>query len=93
MSKDIFKVIERPYLTEKVSGLMQEANQYAFKVNPKSSKLEIKRAIESFFSVKLEDVNVVKRSRYRLKKRSDWKKAYVRLADGDSIDVGIEANG
>ena len=43
MSKDIFKVIERPYLTEKVSGLMQEANQYAFKVNPKSSKLEIKK--------------------------------------------------
>ena len=99
MSKDIFKVIERPYLTEKVSGLMQEANQYAFKVNPKSSKLEIKKAIESFFSVKVEDVNVVKvkgkvkSSRYRLKKRSDWKKAYVRLADGDSIDVGIEANG
>jgi large subunit ribosomal protein L23 len=61
--------------------------------------LEIKKAIESFFSVKVEDVNVVKvkgkvkRSRYRLKKRSDWKKAYVRLADGDSIDVGIEANG
>ena len=39
MSKDIFKVIERPYLTEKVSGLMQEANQYAFKVNPKSCLL------------------------------------------------------
>ena len=35
----------------------------------------------------------VKRSRYRLKKRADWKKAYVKLAEGDSIDVGIEANG
>ena len=46
MSKDIFKVIERPYLTEKVSGLIQDVNQYAFKVNPKSSKLEIKKAIE-----------------------------------------------
>ncbi|MFL2698026.1 MAG: 50S ribosomal protein L23 [Gammaproteobacteria bacterium] len=99
MSKDIFQVIERPYLTEKVSGLIQDANQYAFKVNPKSSKLEIKKAIESFFSVKVVDVNVlrmkgkVKRSRYRLKKRADWKKAYVRLAEGESIEVGIETNG
>ena len=99
MSKDIFKVIERPYLTEKVSGLIQDVNQYAFKVNPKSSKLEIKKAIESFFSVRVEDVNLlkvkgkVKRSRYRLKKRADWKKSYVKLAEGDSIDVGIEANG
>ena len=59
MSKDIFKVIERHYLTEKVSGLMQEANQYAFKVNPKSSKLEIKKAIESFFSVKVEDLSLI----------------------------------
>ena len=99
MSKDIFKVIERPYLTEKVSGLIQDVNQYAFKVNPKSSKLEIKKAIESFFSVRVEDVNVVKvkgkvkRSRYRLKRRADWIKAYVKLAEGDSIDVVIEANG
>ncbi len=75
---------------------MGGANQYAFKVDINATKLQIKKAVEGYFSVDVENVNVVKvkgknkRSRYRIKKRPDWKKAYVRLAEGQSIEVGTE---
>ena len=75
---------------------MGEANQYAFKVDVNATKLQIKKAVEAYFSVNVENVNVVKvkgknnRSRYRIKKRPNWKKAYVRLAKGQSIEVGTE---
>ncbi len=96
MRTELYSVIKSPYLTEKVSTLMGEANQYAFKVDSNATKLQIKKAVEGYFSVDVENVNVVKvkgknkRSRYRIKKGSDWKKAYVRLAAGQSIEVGTE---
>ena len=96
MKTELYSVIKSPYLTEKVSSLMGETNQYAFKVDVNATKLQIKKAVEGYFSVDVENVNVVKvkgknkRSRYRIKKRTDWKKAYVRLAEGQSIEVGIE---
>ena len=96
MKKELYSVIKSPYLTEKVSSLMGEGNQYAFKVTTNATNLQIKKAVEGFFSVNVEKVNIVKvkgknkRSRYRIKKRPDWKKAYVRLAEGESIEVGIE---
>ena len=96
MKKDIYQTIKSPHLTEKVTDLMNQSNQYAFKVDISSTKREIKKAVESYFSVKAERVRVLKvkgktkRSRYRVKKRPDWKKAYVRLAQGQSIEVGKE---
>ena len=75
---------------------MGEVNNYAFKVDINATKLQIKQAVEGYFSVDVENVNIVrvkgknKRSRYRIKKRPDWKKAYVRLAEGQSIEVGTE---
>ena len=96
MKKDIYQTIKSPYLTEKVTDLISSSNQYAFKVNINSTKREIKKAIESYFSVEVEEVRVMrvkgktKRSKYRIKKRPDWKKAYVRLSEGHSIEVGIE---
>ena len=75
---------------------MGEANQYAFKVDVNATKLQVKKAVEGYFSVDVKNVNVVKvkgknkRSRYRIKKRPDWKKAYVKLAEGQSIEVGTE---
>ena len=75
---------------------MGESNQYAFKVDINATKLQIKKAIEGYFSVDVEDVNVIKvkgktkRSRYRIRKKSDWKKAYVKLAQGQSIEVTTE---
>ena len=96
MNKGLFQIVKSPYLTEKVSDLKQESNQYAFKVEISATKREIKKAVESYFSVKVKSVCTVnvkgktKRSRYRIKKRSDWKKAYVSLSDGQTIDVGLE---
>ena len=96
MKTELYTVIKSPYLTEKVSSLTGDANQYAFKVDANATKLQIKKAVEGYFSVNVENVNVVrvkgknKRSRYRIKKRPDWKKAYVRLAEGQSIEVGTE---
>ena len=96
MKTELYSVIKSPYLTEKVSSLMGEVNNYAFKVDINATKLQIKQAVEGYFSVDVENVNIVrvkgknKRSRYRIKKRPDWKKAYVRLAEGESIEVGIE---
>ena len=96
MKKDLYKVIKAPYLTEKVSSLMGSENQYAFKVDINATKLQIKHAIEGYYSVDVEKINIIKvkgktkRSRFRITKKSDWKKAYVRLAEGHSIEVGIE---
>ena len=96
MKAELYTVIKAPYLTEKVSSLMGESNQYAFKVDSNATKLQIKKAIEGYFSVNVKNVNVVKvqgknkRSRIKIKKKSDLKKAYVSLAEGQTIDMGGE---
>ena len=96
MKTELYSVIKSPYLTEKVSSLMGDANQYAFKVDINSTKKEIKKAVEAYFSVEVNKVRVLKvkgktkRSRHRIKQRPNWKKAYVSVAEGQSIDVGIE---
>ena len=96
MKTELYKIIKAPYLTEKVSSIMGESNQYAFKVDINATKLQVKKAVEGYFSVDVEDVNIIKvkgktrRSRYRIRKKSDWKKAYVKLAQGQSIEVTAE---
>ena len=96
MKPEHHSVIKSPYLTEKVSSLLGGVNQYAFKVDVNATKLQIKKAVEAYFSVDVMKVNVVKvkgknkRSRYRIKKRPNWKKAYIQLAECQSIEVGIE---
>jgi len=96
MQNELYSVIKAPYLTEKVSSMMGSNNQYAFKVDLNATKLQIKKAIEGYFSVDVEAVNVIrvkgktKRSRFRVSQRSNWKKAYVKLAEGQSIEVGTE---
>lgn len=79
-------IIKRPIITEKTSDLM-EANKYAFEVDMKSNKTEIKLAIESVFDVKVKKVNIVKMpakpksyGRYN-GYRSAWKKAIVTLTE------------
>jgi len=96
MKTELYKIIKAPYLTEKVSSIMGESNQYAFKVDINATKLQVKKAVEGYCSVDVEDVNIIKvkgktkRSRYRIRKKSDWKKAYVKLAQGQSIEVTAE---
>jgi large subunit ribosomal protein L23 len=88
----MYEVIRRPMVTEK-STMASEHNQVAFEVAMSASKPEIKAAVEGLFSVKVKAVNTLrqdgktKRFRGRLGRRSDFKKAYVTLEEGHSIDV------
>ena len=85
-------IIIKPVVTEKSIGLM-EHNKYVFKVALKANKIDIKKAIEEIFKVKVVDVNTVRingkmkrMGRYE-GKTSDYKKAIVQLAEGDSIEI------
>ena len=53
MKKDFYQTIKAPHLTEKVTSLMNASNQYAFKVDVNSTKREIKKAVEEYFSVEV----------------------------------------
>jgi len=89
----LYEVIRAPRVSEKTARLQEVSNQYAFEVSTVATKADIKAAIEKLFDVKVEAVNVVnvkgknKSFRQRQGSRGDWRKAYVKLADGQSIDV------
>ena len=88
----MYDIIVAPVITEK-SQRISEANQVVFRVRGDASKPEIKEAVEGLFNVKVTAVNTlnvkgkVKRFRGTVGRRSDWKKAIVTLAEGQSIDV------
>lgn len=89
-------VIKRPIITERLTEEAETLNRYGFIVNPKASKIEIKKEIESMYDVTVRAVNTMNylgkpKTRYTkaaiLKGRtSDFKKAIVTLAEGDVID-------
>lgn len=87
---NMYDVIVKPVLSEKLTSL-GSTNQYGFVVNPDATKLDIKNAVEKIFNVKVEGVNTLvrkgktKRFKGRLGRRSDQKRAYVRLAAGQAI--------
>ena len=87
-----YDVILAPHITEK-STLVSEANAVVFKVANDATKPQIKEAVEAIYSTKVVSVNTVlvkgKTKRWRGKpyKRSDFKKAVVRLAEGEMIDI------
>ena len=87
----IMTVIEGPHLSEK-SHFSAENNQIVFKVRPDATKSEIKKAVELLFEVKVDHVRVVnyrgKQKRHGMTRgrRANWKKAYVKLAEGSTID-------
>ena len=92
----LLNVIRAPLVSEKTARL-QETNQYVFEVASGATKADVKSAVESLFNVKVEAVNVLnvkgknKTFRNRTGNRGDWRKAYVRLADGQTIDVMAKA--
>ena len=93
MSSDrLYQVLLSPRVTEKTTFVGEKSNQYVFHVVKDASKAEVKGAVELLFDVKVEAVRVVnvkgktKSFRQRPGKRSDWKKAYVRLEQGQDID-------
>ncbi|MGB9668174.1 MAG: 50S ribosomal protein L23 [Thermosulfidibacteraceae bacterium] len=90
--RDPYQVIIRPIVTEKSVRLKEIENKYTFEVHIKSTKKDIKDAIEKLFNVKVEGVNtmIVKGKRRRIGRKvvkgKDWKKAIVKLREGDKID-------
>lgn len=91
--KPLYEILKRPLVTEKTVQQDGEAQVVAFEVNRDANKVEIKKAVEQAFEVKVENVNTVlvagkvKRLGRTYGKRSNWKKAYVTLAEGSSIDL------
>lgn len=89
---DIYQVIKEPHITEKANIQKEGANQITFKVHKKANKVEIRQAVETFFKTKVLDVQTmnVRGKRRRMGKtvgkKSDWKKAVVRLAPGANIE-------
>jgi len=86
------QILVAPHVSEKAAMIADSNNQHVFKVLPGASKEEVKNAVEQMFNVKVETVRTVnvigkqKRFGRTLGKRSDWKKAYVRLEQGQDID-------
>ena len=92
--KDIFQVIKTIHLTEKATLLGDENNSYVFKVDSNANKSEIKQAVETIFDKKVVSVNTLNvRGKNKRERRADfgrtasWKKAIVKLAEGDRIDL------
>ncbi|MCK4653871.1 MAG: 50S ribosomal protein L23 [Candidatus Cloacimonetes bacterium] len=85
------EVIIAPMLTEKTTSLQNANNNYTFKVSLNANKIEIAEAIERIFNVNVLSVNTIrqrgknKRMGRFVGKRADWKKAIVKLKQGDSI--------
>lgn len=92
-SENILSVLRAPHVSEKAARVQELSNQYVFEVSKVATKADVKAAVESLFSVKVAAVNLVnvkgktKTFRFRAGRRSDWRKAYVSLAEGQSIDV------
>ncbi|HTP38573.1 MAG TPA: 50S ribosomal protein L23 [Steroidobacteraceae bacterium] len=97
MSERLMTVLVSPHVTEKTSSAMQLHNQYVFRVRRTATRVDVKQAVELMFGVTVQGVQVLnepgKERRFgRLMGRTqDWKKAYVRLAAGQTID--FEAQG
>ena len=89
-------VIRRPLITEKTSILREDGRTIVFQVAPHANKTEIKRAIEKLLGAKVDAVRTniahgkIKRQGRFAGRRSDWKKAFVRLRDGEKIPEFLE---
>jgi large subunit ribosomal protein L23 len=88
-----YDVIRRPIITEKSSSLKEAGNQYVFEVQRDANKIEIKRAVEKLFKVKVVSVQVAlmqgkeRRVGRFSGKKPDWKKAIVKLSPKDKITI------
>ncbi len=91
--KPIYEIIKRPLLTEKGTVLEEEHNIYCFEVGMAANKVEIKAAIEELFDVEVATVRTLvvrgkqKRFGRRVGRRSNWKKAYVKVKGDRQLDL------
>ena len=90
------QIIRRPLVTEKSTILREEENVLAFEVAGSANKIQVKQAVEELFKVKVEEVRLfnvrgkMKRMGRFAGKRRDWRKAYVRLKDGEKAPEFVE---
>lgn len=88
-----YNIVLRPHVSEKTARANADANQYVFEVTRDAEKAEVREAVESLFDVKVRSVQIVnvpgKNKQFRLRRgrQSGWKKAYVRLEAGHSIEL------
>ena len=91
----VFQVLVGPHVSEKSAIAADDANQYVFKVALDATKAEIKKSVEQLFKVKVDNVTTlrvkgkVKRNRFGYSTKPTWKKAYVRLEQGQDIDFAV----
>ncbi len=93
MRVDLRKILVQPLLTEKVTAMREQSNTVGFLVHPDANRIQIKQAVEALLKVKVERVNVlnvrgkIKRLGRFSGKRSDWKKAFVKLKEGEKLEL------
>lgn len=93
--ESLYKILLSSVVSEKATGATEDSTQVVFKVARNASKPEIKAAVEKLFNVSVDDVRTLtvkgktRRTRFGTGRRSDWKKAYVRLAEGHDIDFSM----
>ena len=89
---ELLQLIRRPLISEKSTRLKEATNTVCFEVDRRANKIEIQRAVEKLFGVKVAGVRVAnRRGKWKrmgrfLGQRKDWKKAYVRLAPGEKLE-------
>ncbi|MGE5710206.1 MAG: 50S ribosomal protein L23 [Nitrospira sp.] len=90
---DLHSILIQPLLTEKVTAMREANNTVSFLVHPHANRVQIKQAVEALLKVKVERVNVlnvqgkIKRLGRFSGKRSDWKKAFVKLKEGEKLEL------
>jgi large subunit ribosomal protein L23 len=91
---DTYNIIKRPLRTEKSVADGEATNSYHFEVDLRANKIQIKKAVEKHFDVKVQDVRTLvrkgktRRVRFKLGRTKDWKKAVITLKEGSTIDFG-----
>jgi large subunit ribosomal protein L23 len=92
MAKELYGVLRRPVVTEKFTAIGEKQNLVVFEVARDANKLAIREAVEKLFDVKVEEVRTMivhgkpKRVGRHMGRKPNWKKAVVRLREGDTID-------
>ncbi len=88
----LIDILDAPIISEKSSIAAEKENRFVFKIRTYATKTQVKRAVETLFNVEVDSVHVLnvkgkqKRFGRTLGKRSDWKKAYVKLKPGHDIN-------
>lgn len=97
MIKDPYKIILKPVITEKSTWLKEKNREICFEVDKRANKIEIKEAVETLFKIKVERVRIMNRKGKARRvgrnegKTKDWKKAYVKLKEGEKMVEYFEA--